>query len=304
MKCAFIGTPDFSVPSLERIINSDHSVEFVFTSPDKPKNRGKKILPPPVKKFALSRNVKVYQDVKLFKKYGELFENIDIGIVVASFFFIPKWLLNIPKYGFINLHPSLLPKYRGASPIAFSLLNGDKKTGVSIIRLTNKMDAGPILLQKEIEILPEDTKGTLEERLSVYGANMLVECMHLLEKGLIKPVLQDEKIATYTRKLEKNDAKLDFNKDSITLENEVRAFHPWPGSFLSVDGKKFKIKKAFSIKGESDLPNGRIFKRDGVIAVNCEKGALAILRIQPESKKECNIDDLCRGYDFIGKDAE
>jgi len=301
MRCAFIGTPDFSVPSLESIIKSKHTVEFIFTSLDKPRNRGKKLLPTPVKKCGLSNDIKIYQDRKIFKKYEGLFETIDIGVVVASFFFIPKWLLNIPRFGFINLHPSLLPKYRGAAPVAFSLLSGDSKTGISIIKLNEKMDSGPILLQRKVDILRHERKGALEQRLSELGADEIVRCLDMLEAGKIEETPQNDDNASYTRKLSRDDARLDFSKKAIDLENTIRAFHPWPGTFALLNGKVIKIKSAYSIDENTNNPIGKVFSIDGKIAVSCGEGSLVLDRIQPESKKECDVEDFCRGNKFIGE---
>lgn len=301
MNIAFFGTPEFAIPGLEAIHKSNHKLKIIITNKDKPIGRGYKLSPPPVKKWGLKHNIKVLQPQKLTCDILKELNEVDLGVVIASYFYIPKIFLNTIPNGFINLHPSLLPKYRGPSPIAYSLLNGDEITGLSIIKLTPKMDAGPILLQETVKINFEDTRKDLEKTLSHLGAKLLVEAINLIEKNEANYIPQNESLATYTNKLTKQDGKIDFSKSALELYNQYRALYPWPGIFTIWNDKILKLNKIYPVDIDINKKIGCVFKNNKDILIKCKKGAIKMIKIQLQGKKEVNIQDFINGYkDFLG----
>jgi len=253
LKIIFMGTPEFGAIVLEKLIKSGYKPFLVITEPDKPVGRDQTITPPAIKILAEKYKIPVVQPVKI-ADFSDQLEKLkpDLGIIVAYGQILPKNILTIPHYGFINVHPSLLPRWRGSSPIQYAILNGDKKTGVTIIRISEKLDAGPILTQKEIEIDPEETFSSLHNKLATLGADLLIETLPKLLAGKLPPLMQDETRATYTKILKRDDGKIDWQKPAEEIERQIRAFNPWPGTYTFYKDKRLKILKA-ELSGNHEL---------------------------------------------------
>ena len=291
MRIVFFGSPASALPSLQKILEEGHQVELIITQPDKPSGRGGKLTPPPVKKFALEGKIDILQPEKI-KKDTLAFEKIkslapDLIVVVAYGQIIPSSVIYLPKYHSINVHFSLLPKYRGASPVQWAILNGEIKTGLTIFELNEKMDEGDILVQEEVEILPGEKAFELESRLAEKGAKLLIKTISEIDR--IKPVKQDHSQATYAPRLRKEDGRIDWRKDALFIERQVRAMTPWPSAHTFFKEKRIKIKEGtkLDLKSESCSP-GKIqaLKKEG-IEVCCGEGSIYLIeRIQPENRSE------------------
>jgi len=291
MKIVFFGSPASALPSLQRIREAGHSIELVITQPDKPTGRGKKLMPCPVKKMALDLNIPVYQPSRI-KKDATALEKLkdiqpDLNVVVAYGQIIPSSIIYLPKFNSVNVHFSLLPKYRGASPVQWALLNGEDKTGITLFELNEKMDEGDILTQEEIDILPSENAADLEARLAQIGAELLVKTIDGIDK--IKPRKQDHSQATYASKLSKEDGRIDWTKDSLRIERQLRAFTPWPSTFAFIGEKRIKIHKGKSMDKPASPSSsyGEIveIRKEG-IEVRCgEQSVFLIERLQPENRK-------------------
>ena len=293
-----MGTPDFAVPSLKKLIEKGYDVKLVVTQPDKPAGRGKKVTPPPVKVVAEKAGIPVYQpekvkeNSKLKKKLLEI--EPDLIVVAAYGKILPEWLLNLPKHGTINVHASLLPKYRGASPIQWALLNGEEETGVTIMKVIPELDAGDIISQKRVKIEKEDNAKTLHDKLSEVGAELLVETIPLYISGKLKPVPQREEEATYCPQIKKEMGKIEWSESAEKIFNKIRAFTPWPSAYTTFRGKRVKILKAEPVEG-SGRP-GEVIKAGRELTVATGKGALRIERLRPEGRKEISGEEFVRGY--------
>lgn len=299
MKIVFMGTPDFAVPCLEKLINSRHNVAAVFTQPDKPVGRKQILTPPPVKSCAVENNIKVYQpkSLKNDNSSAEIIKNIDpdIIVVVAYGKILPAEILNIPKYGCINVHASLLPKYRGAAPIQWSVLNGDSETGVTIMQMDEGLDTGDMLLVKKTDIDINETSEELFNRLSVIGANALEECLDLIEKNKIVPVKQDDSGATYAEKITKNLCPIDWHKSAIEIHNQVRGLQTWPCATTKLNGKTLKIHKT-KLSNITGNKAGFVVDNNGKITVCCGDGkCVEITELQAEGKKRMNSNAFLQG---------
>lgn len=300
-KTIFIGTPDFAVPSLNKLIESNYNIVTVITQPDKKVGRKQKVVFSPVKKVALKHNIPLLQPLKI-KEIVEKIKELRPDIIITAAYgqIISKNILDIPKFGCINIHGSLLPKYRGASPIQCAILNGDKKTGITIMEMDERMDEGSIITQKEIEIDNNDTASSLHNKLSDLGVDLLLETLPKIFKKEIKYTPQDHSQATYTKILKKEDGKINWNKKVIEIERMIKAFYPWPGTYTELEGKRLKIIKVKIIDSKNDLELGTIFKtRDSDLAVRCSKNALVLEKIQPEGKKVMSGKEFLRGYKKI-----
>ncbi|PIS35016.1 MAG: methionyl-tRNA formyltransferase [Parcubacteria group bacterium CG08_land_8_20_14_0_20_38_56] len=327
MKIIFIGTGDFAVPILETLINSSIcQVMTVITSPDKPVGRKQIVSPSPVKSYLLkhgARNIPILQpgkieNCKLSRRSGipllsGKIENLkpDLGIVAAYGKILPKDILDIPKYGFINIHPSLLPKYRGPSPIQYAILNGEKEAGITIILMNEKVDAGPILSNIKYQILNiKITYKELEKELAELGAKLLIEIIPKWINREIRPIPQDESRATYTKILTREDGKIDWQKSAKEIESQIRAFNPEPGTFTSfkIKNKKSKIKntyqkskiikilKAEVLSTQTDKQIGKVFLTDRKeLVVACGVNALILEEVQPEGKRKMTAQEFLRG---------
>ena len=291
MRIVFFGSPASALPSLKKLLESNHSIEFIITQPDKPFGRGIKVSPPPVKKIALDQNIPVYQPEKIRKDAGAL-EKIkkiqpDLNVVVAYGQIIPSSIIYLPKYNSINVHFSLLPKYRGASPVRWAILKGERKTGITIFELNEKMDEGDILTQEEFEILPDEGAVELEARLALKGAELLTETIAKIDE--IKPRKQDHSIATYAPLIKKEDGRIDWINDALHVERQVRAFTPWPSVYTFLGEKRVKIHNGRKIEDRIEpFSAGEILgvKKEG-IEVCCGEGSVFLIEsLQPENRNK------------------
>jgi len=298
LKILFMGTPEFALASLERLAESKDNVIALVCQPDKPKGRGMKLESCPTKKWAEQRNIRVIQPEKC-KDPGFVGEAKKLApdlIVVASFGqILPEELLQIPQYGAINVHSSLLPKYRGASPVAYAILNGDKETGVTSMQIVKKLDAGPILLQRKIPIDPEDTAGTLTEKLACLGAELLAETIEGLKAGRIKPTPQDESKAVYAPMLRKEQGLINWQEPAEVIARKVRAFNPWPGAFVGHGDQLIKIWKASAAEGKGE-PGTVLEAHKKWIEVACGQGSLRITELQPAARKRMTPEAFLAGH--------
>jgi methionyl-tRNA formyltransferase len=304
----FMGTPEFSVPSLEALLGTDFRIVAVYTQPDRKAGRGQQVTTSPVKQLALSQGLDVIQ-IETFREAGTV-ERLsalapDLIVVAAFGLILPAAVLNLPKFGCLNVHPSLLPWYRGASPIATAILQGDEKTGVTIMLLDAGMDTGPILNQREVPISDEDTTGSLGLKLSKMGAELLVETLPLWIEGRIEPRPQDESAATYSKMIKKEDGEMDWRLSTRELWCRVRAFDPWPGCYTVWHGKRLKLVKVLPIYGEESSEPGKVIglphQRTAAVGVQTGDGVLGLVEIQLEGKREMPAEEFLRGQrDFVG----
>lgn len=296
MNIVYMGTPDFAVKPLEKIINEGHNVLGVFTQPDKPKGRGYAMTPPPVKECASKNGIPVYQPVSM--KNGEAFEILskikpDVIVVVAYGKILPKNILELPKYGCINVHASLLPKYRGAGPIQWSVLNGELKTGVTTMNMAEGLDTGDMLLKSETEIGENETASELHDRLSVMGAELIVKTLTAVENNTVVPQKQNDEDSSYAPMLTKELCMIDWNKTAQEVHNKVRGLNSWPVAVTAVNGKRVKIFSTRIV--EENGKSGTVIK-ENPLTVACGDKAVEILEVQPEGKKRISAADYVRGY--------
>jgi len=307
LKIIFIGTPEFGAVILRELILNKLKPVLVITAPDKPRGRRQMVLPPIVKIVAEKYNIPVLQAEKIATLKKEI-SKVDPDLIIVAAFgqIIPKTILKIPKYGCINVHPSLLPKYRGPAPIKFVILNGEKETGVTITLMTEKIDNGPIIAAEKFIINNKKiTSKELERDLARLGAKLLIKTIPKWIKGEIQPQPQDESNATYTKLLKKEAGKIDWSKSAQEIERQIRAFDPWPSSFCEANGKVLKIWRASVLKQTKKGPKGPLGKTflapDNKIAVQCGKDFLVIEELQIEGKKRTKVEDFLKGnINFVG----
>ena len=281
----FFGTPDFAVPTLKSLIANNENILLIITQPDKPKGRGKNIQPPAVKEIAIRQGLRVLQPEKIRDdNFIETLKklNPEIAIVVAYGKIIPREILEIPALGCINLHASLLPKYRGAAPIQWALIKGEKVTGVTTMLIDEGLDTGPILLQKEVPIDDDDNAQSLSEKLAVIGADLVLETVDKMRKGLITPTPQTGEIV-YAPLLKKEDGRINWQKSAIEIFNLIRGTYPWPCAYCYFKKERLKIIKAQPL--EEKAPPGLIIKAKDELIIGTGLGTIKILLIQPEGKK-------------------
>ncbi len=297
MKVVFVGTSEFGIPCLEALI-SKHQVPLVISQPDRPRGRGRKLLPTPVKEAALRLGLKVEQPERIKDAAGAIEETgCDVLVVVSYGQIIPREILDIPKEGPLNVHPSLLPRYRGAAPIQRAIMNGEKRTGVTIMWMNERLDAGDIFLQREVEIGENETYGELHQRLAELSARMLLEALDLIEAGRAVRIPQDESLATYAKPISKEETRIDWSLPAERLHNLVRALSPKPGAQATISGMRVKIYR--TEPGELSGTPGEVLVKDpkaGVLEVACGAKSLRILEIQPEGKKIMDAASFLRGY--------
>ena len=302
MKVVFMGTPDFAVGTLEAIVGAGHEVAAVVTQPDKPKGRGGVMAMSPVKECALSHGLTVLQPLKA--RNPEFIEEIkainpDVIVVVAFGQIIPSEIIHMPKYGCINVHASLLPKYRGASPIQWTVLDGCEYSGVTTMLMDEGIDTGDILETATVKLDEKETGGSLFDRLSLVGAKLLVETLDKAEAGQLHPVKQDDSQSSYVRMMDKSFGLMDFTQPVEVLERKVRALNPWPSAFTHMDEKLLKIWDATVIQDNNVKAGdyGKV-KTDGktCFMVACDGGYLSVNELQLEGKKRMKVEDFLRGY--------
>ncbi len=300
MNIIFMGTPDFSIPSLKTLIESKHNVLAVVTAPDKQRGRGRKVSFTSVKEFAIKNNLPVLQPERLKNNSSFVDElkqfDADLYVVVA-FRILPPDVFEIPKYGSFNLHASYLPKYRGAAPIQWALINGETETGLTTFKLAEKVDTGNIYLQMKIEIKTDDNLETLHDKLSAEGAKIVLDTVNLIESGDYVLQEQDNTLATPAPKITKEVAKIDWNKPAYQIHNLIRGLSPIPGAFFEFEGKLIKIYKTELVERE-DLKPLEFDQTKKELIVGCGENALRILELQQEGKKRMKVEEFLRGFSF------
>ena len=295
MNVVFMGTPDFAVPSLENIAKV-HNVQAVFTQPDKPVGRKMVLTPPDVKVCAEKLGIPVYQPVKL--KDSDSYEiikelNPDVIVVVAYGQILPENILNIPKYGCINVHGSLLPKYRGAAPIQWSVLNGDKVTGVTTMYMEKGLDTGDILETKEYEIGINDTAGEVFDTLAEMGGKLILDTLEKAEKGQLHPIKQDDSKSSYAKMIDKSMCNIDFSKTNLQVHNQVRGLSPWPVASTKLNGKVLKIFETRLAEGKGKP--GEILNTNP-LTIACGEGAVVVNTVQLQGKKKMDSKAFLQGH--------
>jgi len=304
-RIVFMGTPDFAVPSLRALITSGEDIIAVVTQPDKPKGRGKHLTPPPVKELALKHNIPVLQPEKIrdavfintIRKFSP-----DIIVVVAYGKILPKDILDIPPKGCINVHASLLPKYRGAAPINRAIINGERETGVTTMLMDEGMDMGNMLLSERMEIKDNDTASDVHDRLKDIGAGLLMKTINGIKAGAVAPLPQDNSQASYAPVLKKEDGRIDWTMGAAEIRNLIRGMDPWPGAYTRWEGMQIKVFRA------KVLPEGRAAEQAGTIlnvsadgiCVATGRGTLVITELQPENRDRMIVSEFIKGY-RIGK---
>lgn len=305
MKIVFMGTPEFAVPTLKAIVEAGHQVVGVYTQTDKAVGRKQIITPTPVKLCATEYGVPVFQPETL--RDGKAEENIrvldpDVIVTVAYGKILPESILSIPKYGCVNGHASLLPRHRGASPIQWAIVSGDKKTGITTMYMAKGIDTGDMLLKSETEIGENETAGQLHDRLSQMGAKLMVETLQKLPLGEITPEKQDDSLSTYAPIINKEMGFLTFEKTAEEIFNLIRGFNPWPAAYFMLDGKRIKVF-ASKVSKSTDKPAGTVISSDGELTIACAEGtSLSLTEIQPEGSKRMNAKDYLIGHPIdLGK---
>jgi len=296
MKIVFFGTPDFAIPSLQGLIEHHHEITAVVTAPDKARGRGKQVSFTPIKEFALQQNIQVLQPEKLSdENFFHALKAIDADLfVVVAFRILPKEVFSMPRYGSFNLHGSLLPKYRGAAPIQWALINGEKKTGVTTFALAEKVDTGNVYLRKEAEIVPEDDFGSLHDTLSLVGKEAVAETVAMIESQSFELLPQNNELATPAPKITKEICQIDWTKDAVSIHNLIRGLSPSPAAFYTSGEKIFKVYKSAVV--EMRLEPGEFFATKQELVVGCGKQSLRILELQQEGKKRMGVEEFLRGF--------
>lgn len=301
MNIVFMGTPDFAVPCLKALIDNGENVQAVFTQPDKPKGRGYKLTPPPVKELALTHNIPVYQPISL--KSGEDAETTmkvlnelspDLIIVVAYGKILPKAILDLPEYC-INVHASLLPKYRGAGPIQWSVLNGEKTTGVTTMLMAEGLDTGDMLISESVDIGENETASELHDRLSILGAEVLIKTIQAVKSNTLTPIKQDDSLSNYAPMLTKDMCAIDFSKSAQEVHNQIRGLSTFPGAMTMLNDKRLKIYKSVCTPDTSDKIAGTVVNTDNFTIVCGDGKCVQFVEVQLEGSKRMSTSDFLRG---------
>ena len=305
-KIIFIGTAEFGVPVLEALMKDKKNIFQVITQPDRPGGRGKRVLPPPIKKAAMAREVPIFQpeninEINFVEKLIEF--EADIILVVAYGQILSEKILNIPKIGCINIHGSLLPKYRGAAPINWAIINGEKETGITYICMNSKVDDGDMIAQFKIDILSDETFGELSNRLSWLSAKTVNKVLFDFQKGNLLPISQNRKMATYTRKMNKKDGEVNWKEKSEKIYNHIKGTIPYPGAYTYLSGRKIKITRSRLISNAGDsedsnnIPGAIVaIKKDGLLVSTGDKGMIQIEKLIPAGAKEMLSSQFVNGY--------
>lgn len=310
MKYIFFGTPEFAAIVLEKLINAGYIPEAVVCNPDEPVGRKQILTPPPVKRLIVNGQwpIEIFQPATkselLAISHKLLAINPDLAIIAAYGKILPKEILDIPHRGTLNVHPSLLPKYRGASPIQYAILNGDKETGITIMKVDEEIDHGPTLANSKLLIAGGDTYESLSEKLAEVGAELLIKTIPDYISGRIKPIEQDHLKATYTKIIKKEDGKINWLKSAKEIERMTRAFYPWPIAWAIWNGKVLKILAGQVLTGGAKK-TGEVFLAGGDLAIKCGEGALIVRKLQLEGGKILTVQEFLNGHkDFIGNILE
>ena len=301
MILVFCGTPRFAVPTLEKMVEVGYSVPLVVTQPDRPRGRGMELAISPVKATALRLVLSVLQPDQI--KNNEDFKlqltalRPDAIVVVGYGRIIPQWMIDLPRFGNLNLHASLLPKYRGAAPIQWAIANGESVTGATTMRIDAGLDTGDLLLQREMPIEPEDTAETLAPKLAAMGAGLMIETLHGLESGQVRPAPQDHSRATLAPILRKEDGRVDFDRTATEIFNRLRGFQPWPGAYTLFNGRNFQLHWARPLDSPANLAPGELAVEGTRLVAGCGQGtALELIEIQIEGKRRMSAPDFINGY--------
>lgn len=300
MRIIFMGTPDFSVPALEALVKADHQVLAVVTQPDKPKGRGKEVQMTPVKAKALEFQIPVYQPVKARDpEFVKVLADLEPdSIVVAAFGqLLPKSILDIPKFGCVNIHASLLPKYRGASPIQYAVINGEKESGITTMMMAEALDTGDMLDQESVVLDEEETGGSLHDKLSEVGGRLILKTLKKLEEGTAVLTPQDDAKTCYVGMIKKSMGNIDWSMDAVSIERLIRGLNPWPSAYTVWNGKVIKLWKAKVIHKEYEGVHGQVVEtgRDCLV-IKTGKGGLSICELQLQGKRRMDIRAFLRGY--------
>ena len=303
MRVVFAGTPDFSVPILQAVLDSRHSVVAVYSQPDRPAGRGRKLTPSPVKQLALQYQLPVFQPATLNatearQQIAEL--KPDLMVVVAYGLILPQAVLELPERGCVNLHASLLPRWRGAAPIQRAILAGDRQSGVCLMQMEAGLDSGPVLAEARTDIADDDTGGSLHERLSRLAADLLARSLADLERGVLEPIAQDESLVSYASKLDKSEAAINWQQDAAQLERQVRAFNPWPVAQAKYQGQVLRVWSAKAIDGGAGKPGSVVAAGKQGIDVVCGSGCLRLLTIQLPGGKRLRAADFLNARSVDG----
>jgi len=303
-----MGTPDFAVPGLEALLQaSDLEIVGVFTQTDKPAGRQQKLTPPPIKEIALKNNLKIFQPEKIKNEVETILSlKPDLIIVIAYGKIIPPTILDIPKYGCLNVHASLLPKYRGAACLNAPIINGDTETGLTIMKIDAGLDTGPILRQAIIKLTGHETLKDLHDTLAKKSAELLVPTIHDWLDGKITPQIQNNSQASYVKLITKEDGRLNWKEPAVKIERLIRGFNPWPGTFSKIGQQTLKIISVdHEILNINQYKTGTIFLEKGQMAIQCGQNSLVILKLQLEGKKIMTVEEFLRGNkSFIGQVLE
>lgn len=298
MKIVFMGTPDFAARALEALIDAGHEITAVVTQPDKPKGRSSELIPSPVKVCACRHQIPVMQPkrIKTPEAVAELKQyEADVYVVAAFGQILSREILDIPPYGSLNIHASLLPKYRGSSPIQRVILDGEEKTGVTIMQMDEGIDTGDMLYKKEIPILPEDDFESLHDKLMYLGGEAIVEALELLTLGKLIPEKQDDALSCHAPMIDKSMGEIHFEMSAVQIDRLIRGMTPWPSAFTYYKGKQLKVWKAVPVEGTAGTPGEIIRVEKDSITVACGEGALQIYALQLEGKKRMNTHDFLLG---------
>jgi methionyl-tRNA formyltransferase len=301
-----MGTPEFAIPSLEKLLQSNHNVVLVVSAPDKERGRGKKISPTPVKEYAVNNGLEVLtpnslKDAEFVKRLKQT--EADLFVVVA-FRILPREVYTIPKIGSFNLHGSLLPKYRGAAPMQWAIINGDKETGVTTFFLEDKVDTGNIILHEKVIINEDDNLGTLHDKMMITGANVVLKTVEIIDKGEYVLTKQDDSIASPAPKITKDICRIDWNNQSEDIHNLVRGLSPHPAAFFELNRRIYKVYKTKIVEEPqlveaSQLLIGGVIQTKNEIFIKTANGLIQILEIQPEGRKRITAEEFLRGYSLI-----
>ncbi len=300
MKIVFMGTPDFSVPVLDALAGGGHQIAAVVTQPDKPKGRGKAVVMSPVKEKALELGIPVYQPIKARDpEFVQVLKELDPDVIVVVAFgqILPKSILTLPTFGCVNIHASLLPKYRGAAPIQWAVIHGEKESGVTTMMMDEGIDTGDMLEKRSVELSPDETGGSLHDKLSRMGAELILSTLSKLEEGTLVPTPQTEEDSCYAKMLTKAMGDIDWTMDAVSIERMIRGLNPWPSAYTRWNQKTLKIWKAKPLDQEYEGACGEVVYTDkGAIYVKTGKGTLSIEELQPEGKKRMETESFLRGY--------
>ena len=299
MRIVFMGTPDFAIPVLAALLDASHDVVGVYTQPDRRRGRGRRSASPAVKTFAEELHLRVFQPESL-RDQSALDElrglEPDLIVIAAYGLLLPLDVLKIPRFRTLNVHPSLLPKYRGASPVSAAILDGNETTGVTIMVVDEGLDSGPIVAQEETAIGSDDDAETLTKRLFEMGGNLLAWVLPRWERGKLEPIPQDESQATVTRRLSRDDGRIDWSRPAGYLARQIRAYQPWPGSFTQWDGRIVKVVKASTMAGEMTVPPGEVVVVDDGLAAGTGEGLLVLETVQLEGRQAMETGEFLRGH--------